>query len=261
MDQLELKSKQILHFAVRAGEIMLQSGAETYRVEDTISRILKSQGFETVESFVIPTCIIATIDSPEIELITNVKRVKNRNVRLDKITMVNDLSRQYVNGLVSTEDALARIRTIDTMESYSTATIIAATGISAGFFTLMLGGSLIDFIVALIIGLIFGMVKIWLSRREVTSYLIYFISGFIIGSSVVATSWIIPGVDIDSVVIGSIMPLVPGVAFTNAIRDMIGDELISGLSRGIEALFIAVSIAAGVGIAMNTFYSLGGFRL
>ncbi len=260
MDQLELKSKQILHFAVRAGEIMLQSGAETYRVEDTISRILKSQEFETVETFVIPTCIIATIDNPDIELITNVKRIKNRHVRLDKITMVNDLSRQYVNGLVSTDDALSRITTIDKIESYSTPTIIIATAISAGFFTIMVGGGFIDFMVALIIGLCFGMVKTWLSRRDITPYLIYFISGFIIGSSVVCSSWLIP-LNIDYVVIGSIMPLVPGVAFTNAIRDMIGDELISGLSRGVEALFIAVSIAAGVGIAMNVFYSIGGYGL
>ncbi len=261
MDQLELKSKQILHFAVRAGEIMLQSGAETYRVEDTISRILRSRNFETVETFVIPTCIIATIDSPDIELITNVKRIKNRNVRLDKIMLVNDLSRQYVNDLVSTEDALVRIATIDQMESYSRPTLIIATGISASFFTLMLGGSLIDFSIALLLGISFGMMKMWLSRRHVVSYLVYFISGFMIGSGVVCASWIIPGINIDSVVIGSIMPLVPGVAFTNSLRDMMGDELLSGLSRGVEALFIAVSIAAGIGISMNLFYSIGGFGL
>ncbi|HHX61292.1 MAG TPA: threonine/serine exporter family protein [Epulopiscium sp.] len=261
MDQLELKSKQILHFAVRAGEIMLQSGAETYRVEDTISRILKSRHFETVETFVIPTCIIATIDSPEIELITNVKRIKNRSTRLDKITLVNSLSRKYVNNLISTEDALAEIAIIDTIESYSPSLIICATGISAAFFTLMVGGTFIDFFPALIFGFLCALIKMWLSNRDVTPYLIYFISGFTIGSGVVCTSWIIPHLQIDSVVIGSIMPLVPGVAFTNAIRDMIGDELISGLSRGIEALFIAVSIAAGVGIAMNIFYSIGGFSL
>lgn len=259
MDPLELKSKQILHFAVRAGEIMLQSGAETYRVEDTIGRILKSREFETVETFVIPTCIIATIDSPDIELITNVKRIKNRSVRLDKITLVNDLSRNYVNNLISTEDALVRIAEIDQVDSYSPLLLITATGISAGFFGVMVGGNAVDFIVALLIGLSFAVVQMWLNSRGIVSYLIYFISGFIIGSSVVSASWLIPNLNIDSVVTGSIMPLVPGLAFTNALRDMMGDELLSGLSRGVEALFIAVSIAAGVGIAMNTFYSIGGF--
>lgn len=255
----ELKSKQVLHFAVRAGEIMLKSGAETYRVEDTISRILRSNGFYTVETFVIPTCIIATIDHDNIELTTYVKRVKNRSTRLDKIALINTLSRQYVDAKVSTTDALTEVEKIDVKPSYTSRTIVAATGVSSGFFSLMFGGNHIDFIPALLIGFTIALVKIWLDKRQVTSYLIYFLSGFTIGISVVLTDWLISSLNVDAVVIGSIMPLVPGVAFTNAIRDMIGDELISGLSRGAEALFVAVCIAAGVGISMNLFSSIGGF--
>jgi len=257
----ELKSKQILHFAVRAGEIMLQSGAETYRVEDTISRILESHSFHTVETFVIPTCIIATIDHDNIELTTVIRRIKNRSTRLDKIALINTLSRQYVDHKISTLDALTEVEKIDTKASYRPATIIGATGLSSGFFSLMVGGNYIDFIPALIIGFLIALIKIWLENKKITSYLIYFITGFTIGTSVVFATWLIPTLNVDPIVIGSIMPLVPGVTFTNAIRDMIGDELISGLSRGAEALFIAVSIAAGVGIAMNIFSSIGGFAL
>lgn len=257
----ELKSKQILHFAVRAGQIMLQSGAETYRVEDTISRILRSRGFETVETFVIPTCIIATIDSPDIELITNVKRIKNRDTRLDRIALVNTLSRKYVSNLISTEDALIELNSIGKVDSYPPYLITLATGASAGFFAIMVGGGGVEFISTLIIGLILSLVKTWLSRREIVSYLIYFVNGFILGSCAVSAALLITSLDIDSVIIGSIMPLVPGLAFTNSIRDMIGDELISGLSRGIEAFFIAVSLAGGVGVAMNIFSSIGGFSL
>lgn len=257
----ELKSKQILHFAVRAGEIMLQSGAETYRVEDTISRILKSRNFYTVETFVVLTCIIATIDDHNIEPITSVKRIKNRSTRLDKIALINTLSRQYVNNQISTEEALIQIENIDSVASYSPLLIIWATGMSAGFFAIMVGGNHIDFIPALMIGLLIAIIKMWLETRNIISYLIYFISGFTIGTCVVLASWLIPTLGVDSVVIGSIMPLVPGLAFTNSIRDMIGDEIISGLSRGIEAFFIAVCIAAGVGVAMNIYSSIGGFSL
>lgn len=257
----EFKSKQILHFAVKAGEVMLQSGAETYRVEDTISRILKSKDFEISETFVVPTCIIVTIDSPDIEPITQLKRIKNRSTRLDKISLVNELSRKYVDGLISTEEALLELDCINSTKSYSAPMIISATAVSAGFFTLMFGGRLIDFFPSLLIGFLLAVVNIWFTSRDVISYLIYFSSGFIIGASVICISWFAPSINIDSVVIGSIMPLVPGVAFTNSIRDMIGDEIISGLSRGVEALFIAVSIAAGVGIAMNAFSSIGGVSL
>lgn len=257
----ELKSKQVLHFAVRAGEIMLRSGAETYRVEDTISRILNSHSFHTVETFVIPTCIIATIDHDNIELTTYVKRIKDRSTRLDKIALINTLSRQYVAHKISTIDALAEVEKIDAIPSYSPAIIIGATGLSSGFFSLMVGGNHIDFIPALVIGFLIAIIKMWLQDRDVTSYLTYFISGFAIGSSVVLGAYFIPSLNVDSVVIGSIMPLVPGVTFTNSIRDMIGDEIISGLSRGIEAFFIAVCIAAGVGVAMSLFSSIGGFSL
>ena len=257
----ELKSKQVLYFAVRVGEIMLRSGAETYRVEDTISRILKSHNFHTVETFVVPTCIIATIDHDNIELTTYVKRIKNRSTRLDKISSLNTLSRQYVDQQICTLDALEEVETIDRMPSYSPAMIIGATGISSGFFSLMVGGNHIDFMPALVIGFLIALIKMWLQARDVTSYLTYFISGFAIGSSVVLGVYLIPTLNVEAVVIGSLMPLVPGVTFTNAIRDMIGDEIISALSRGIEAFFIAVCIAAGVGVAMSLFSSIGGFSL
>ena len=254
----DLQSKQILHFAVRAGEIMLQSGAETYRVEDTISRILNTHNFHTVETFVVPTCIIATIDDYNVELATKVKRIKNRSTRLDKIAAVNTLSRKYVNDEISTQDAIIEIENIDNISSYSQPMITLATALSAGFFSIMVGGSYVDFIPAFIIGLLLAIIKVTLSNRDVTSYLIYFLSGFTIGSCVMISYFLFPVVNIDPVVIGSIMPLVPGVTFTNSIRDMIGDEIISSLSRGIEAFFIAVCIAAGVGVAMNIFSSLGG---
>lgn len=257
----ELKSKQVLHFAVRAGEIMLKSGAETYRVEDTIARILKSHHFHTVETFVIPTCIIATIDHDDIELTTYVKRIKDRSTRLDKIALINTLSRQYVAHEVSTLEALVEVENINNIPSYSNLTIIGATGISSGFFSLMVGGNHIDFIPALLIGFLIAIIKMWLEDRQVTPYLNYFISSFAIGASVVLWAFLIPSLNVDAVVIGSIMPLVPGLAFTNAIRDMIGDELISGLSRGAEALFIAVCIAGGVGVALSIFSSIGGFSL
>lgn len=257
----ELKAKKILQFAVRAGEVMLQSGAETYRVEDTISRILKSRNFHTVETFVIPTCIIATIDDDNIELSTHVKRIKNRSTRLDKIALVNTLSRKYVANEISTEEALIEIENIENKLSYPKPIIILATGLSAGFFSIMVGGNFRDFIPALLIGLLIGTIQLPLQDRNITSYLIYFICGFVIGTCVIFSNKLLPQLNVNYVVVGSIMPLVPGLAFTNSIRDMIGDELLSGISRGVEALFIAVCIAAGVGIAMGLFSSIGGIVL
>lgn len=60
------------------------------------------------------------------------------------------------------------------------------------------------------------------------------------------------------VIVGSIMPLLPGVALTNGIRDFISGDLISGVSRVSEALLTAIAIAVGIGSALKLLIMLGG---
>jgi len=59
-----------------------------------------------------------------------------------------------------------------------------------------------------------------------------------------------PDVRPDNIVVGGIIPLVPGVAITNAIRDVIAGDLLSGLSRGLEAALTSVAISMGVVIIL-----------
>ena len=61
----DLLQKKILKLALRAGELMMRSGAEMYRVEDTIRRICLACGIHRVDTFAIPTGIIVSIDSGE----------------------------------------------------------------------------------------------------------------------------------------------------------------------------------------------------
>lgn len=251
--------EDILTFAVRVGEIMLKSGAETYRVEDTIVRLLSSHHFTKVDTFVTPTGITTTIGSDTIPLCTTVCRVKNRSTRLDKIEYINQLSRDYVCGNLDLGDAIRRLDEIDQTPAYSSRTIVLTTGIAAASFSLMFGAHLLEFVIALFTGIAVALLQIRLRKKEIISYFILFLSAMFIGAVVVVSSFIFADkVNIESIVIGGVMPLVPGVAFTNAVRDTIGDELLSGMSRGVEALFIAVAIAAGVGVSMSTGLFLGG---
>ena len=61
---------------------------------------------------------------------------------------------------------------------------------------------------------------------------------------------------IDTLIISVIMLLVPGLAITTAIRDTVSGDLVSGLARTAEALFVAVAIALGSGLM---FTLLGGY--
>ena len=217
--------KLSLTFAVDLGEIMLKSGAETYRVEDTIVRILSSHHFKKVDTFVTPTGIMVSITDDAFPLCATVRRVKNRSTRLDKIENINQLSRDYVEGNLSLEDALKLLEAIDHAPAYSDRTIVLATAVASSFFTLMFGGGLIDFILSFVTGAMVAFILAKLRQKKLVNYFILFLAAMFVGAIVVTASLLLKTrIHFESIVIGGIMPLVPGVAFTNAVRDTIGDD-------------------------------------
>ncbi|PHV70936.1 hypothetical protein CS063_07910 [Sporanaerobium hydrogeniformans] len=251
--------EQLLNFAVKAGELMLKSGAEIYRVEDTITRLLKASHFESVDTFVIPTGIMVTIEDTSFSMCTKIARVKNRVTRLDRVELINQLSRDYVLGLISFEEASSRLQSIEQAKTYSSLTVNLWIGISCAFFSIMFKGNSIDFFISFCIGLVVGSMHARLMQKEIVNYFVLFICSLFIGVSVICAHFLLGNrMNMESIVIGCIMPLLPGVAFTNAVRDAIGDELLSGISRATEALLIAVSLAAGVGIALSFGFWIGG---
>jgi uncharacterized membrane protein YjjP (DUF1212 family) len=251
--------EQILNFAVKAGELMLKSGAETYRVEDTITRILQANPYEHIDTFVIPTGIIVTVQDDNLSLYTKVARVKNRSTRLDRIELINQLSRDYVLGNISFDQAVKQLEEISHLTTYSPQVIIFGIGISCSFFSVMFNGNLLDFFLTFPLGLLVGYIQYILGKKNIVNYFVLFICSLLIGTGVMIYYYIFrEKIQIEPIVIGCIMPLVPGVAFTNAVRDVIGDELLSGISRATEALLMAVSLAAGIGISLSIGFKLGG---
>lgn len=251
--------EKILNFAVHIGELMLKSGAETYRVEDTITRILESHQFREVDTFVIPTGIMVTIEGETFSLKTKVVRVKNRSTQLDKVEYLNQLSRDYVGGLISLDEGYESLARLEHLKSYSPKTIMLWIGISCSFFAIMFEATLIEFIISFFIGVGVGILHYRLNKKQITNFFVLFICSIFLGFSVmIMKSLLKDTINIEPIVIGCIMPLLPGVAFTNAVRDAISDELISGIARGVEAILSAVALASGIGISFSIYYWLGG---
>ncbi len=247
----------VLNFACDVGELMLRSGAEISRVEDTISRILLSHNYHKVDAFVIPTGIIVTIEDNSFPMCTKVSRVKNRSTRLDRVELLNQLSRDYVQQDITLSDALSRLDTIKNVTSYSPLTLCITTGLSASFLSLTFNGHLIDFLLAFVMGALVGYFRYHLSKRYSVNYFVLFICAFLAGLSVSLLSILLSDIfllgnilNVDTIITCIITPLLPGVAFTNSVRDAIGDELLSGISRAVEAILVAVFIAAGIGVAL-----------
>lgn len=257
--QTQENHEKILNFAVHIGELMLRSGAETYRVEDTIARILERHHFQSVDTFAIPTGIMVTIEDKTFTLTTKVVRVKNRATRLDRVEKLNQLSRDYVGGLISLDEGYEELVKIEQMRGYSPLTVVLWIGISCSFFAVMFNANLPEFILSFFVGLGVGFLQYRLGKKQIVNFFVLFICSLFLGFSVMFCQFLFKdSIQAEPIMIGCIMPLLPGVAFTTAVRDAIGDELISGIARGFEALLMAVALAAGIGISFSISYWLGG---
>ncbi len=253
------ESHKILHIAAEAGRIILQSGGETYRVEETMLRICYAFKVKHADSFVTPTGIMISLIDKNNETISLIKRINNRTVNLEKISKVNNLSREISTNPISLELVEQRLIEIDTTPGYSNNTLIIASAFIAAFFTLLFGGTFKDFVVSIFIGIIIKIISITLNNMQLNDFFINSLGGSVATLLALISVRLNLGNHEDKIIIGSIMLLVPGLIITNSIRDTIAGDLISGISRAIEAIFVAVAIAIGSGIVMKLWFMyIGG---
>lgn len=242
--------KNLLVMSILAGKIMLRNGAETYRVEDTIIRICKSRNIQYVETFVTPTGIFLSVEHND-DLFSYIKRIKSISIDLNKIAEINNFSREFVNSDMSILEGMKRLKDIDTLPSFKNIVRYIFGGIAGGFFTLMFQGSFLDFIASFITSFTLLILLDYVKKIPITYFLNNIIGGIFVTFFSITLSNLGIGDDVDKIIIGSLMLLVPGVVITNAIRDSISGDFLSGTSRAVEGIIIALAIAFGVGITLR----------
>lgn len=242
--------KLLLDTAVLAGQIMLCNGAEIYRVEDTIHRILKMSRFETAEAYVTPTGLIVTLDDPGVDSMTVVKRIDSRSINLNKITLTNEISRRFCSGEISLEEAFHGLRHMDARQ-YSPGLKYICNILTAAAFAVIIGGTVHDAVGAMLTGVC--MVPITLLGRKLG--INYFLQLLLSAAVVALTACLLcrnpfAYMELDKVVVGGIMPLFPGVALTTAVRDTFQGDYVAGSAKALEAFVRASGIAIGVWTGM-----------
>lgn len=252
--------KKVLMLALYAGEIMMRSGAEIYRVEDTITRICRSCNIDNVEVFATPTGIFLSLDKggEDDDTQTYIKRIKGVSTDLKKISLVNQFSRKFTANGISVNSGMSLLKRIDRNRTYPLPVRVLGAVMISSAFCMIFGGSLIDCPVSVAAGAAAYMFSVLLSKLEVNSFVTGFCScavATIITLIAVAT---IPGTSHDPIIIGSIMLFVPGVALTNSIRDFLSGDMLAGLARLMETVLTAVSLAAGAGVVLKLWEVIGG---
>ncbi len=254
-----MNHKLLLDTAVLAGEIMLCSGAETYRVEDTMYHILKTSEAESIEALALMTGIVATLNSPDMgQPMTIMKAVNDRTTNLNHIIQVNDISRRYCGGELTLEETYRKLKQIGGMQYCRTLCNIALVGVASGF-AMMFGGTFLDVVVTAMVGILLAGIISLGEKLRMNVIIVDILSSMGIAVLAIAMkTYAIQTINMDTVIISAIMPLVPGVAITNAIRDTLQGDYLSGGARVLEAFLKAASIALGVGIGMAIFGAVAG---
>ena len=248
--------KKLLNMAVLAGSIMISSGAETHRVEDTLHRILATTNFEHADAFVFTTGMVVTLSDPSVETLSISHRVTDTSRNFGRIAEVNSVSRDFCNGLITLDEASEKLRIIKTKKRYSSfihhlGYILAASG-----FAIMFGGDIRDAIATIFCGIVLAIVNIELGPKIARGFVTTIIAAAAITITATAVSYFsarvlhIP-IQTHYMIIGAMMPLVPGLAMTTAFRDILQGDYLSAGSRILEALMVAVCVAIGIGTGMS----------
>ncbi|WP_297136541.1 threonine/serine ThrE exporter family protein [Terrisporobacter sp.] len=250
--------KEILRFALLLGEQMLTNGAETSRVEDSVLRVCKSRGFKHVNVFTTPTCVI--ISDEKFDGLTFMKTISKRTINLTKIDRLNDISREFVqNEDVDPLQAIDKLKEVEAVKDYNQFIYFAGTAMASASFAYLIGGTtVLDFILTLIIAsigvIIYNKIMklngITFFATLMSSFSIAVLGNLLVNYNVLQNS--------TSLIVGSIMPLLPGVSFIKGLRDLISGNLLAGISRIIEAFLIAAAIAVGVGVVLDLTHRFGG---
>ena len=243
----------LLNFATEVGYQLQMSGAEIYRVEESVQRLLAAYGAPTGEVFAIPNCLNVSIAGPENgKPLTRIRRVGTHGTDIYRLEALNDLCRRLCAHPVDLAEAQARLDSICTeKKEYSFPVRMAAYILGTSSFTLFFKGSLRDAFCGVICGLIIGLSLTYMEKHKTNPFFKVFIGGFLSALAAVLLVACGVGVNADSIIIGSLMALVPGIALTNAVRDVIAGDMVSGLTKTAEAILIAIFIALGTGVAIG----------
>ncbi len=247
------KSEMIMEVCLLAGKLLLQSGAETYRVEDTMKRIADAFHIDESHSFITPTGIIFSIGVEE-SAKTKLTRVSNRTTDLHKVALVNTISREITGEELTLQEAYDKLKKLEKEKvTFPIRIQIIAAAISSGCFLMMFGGAWNDFFPAVVSGGAGFTGLVCIHKLVPIKFLSEFMASVIIGMVSVFFVHVGIGGELDKIIIGSVMPLVPGVLITNAVRDLMADHLLTGLSKGAEAALTAIAVGSGVALVLIIF--------
>lgn len=251
------KKETIYRIAFYLGEIFLRNGGQTHKLENMVYELCKSQGFPHANMYVTPTFLC--IGDDRADGITFIKSIKVRGLNLKRVSLINDyyedlLLREHINP----KKALKILKRIDRYIEFSDGQGILSLGLAAATFAKLLDITMMEGVITFVITIISTYISNKFGKILTAGIFGTIIGCFFIGISSFFLAEYGYITSSHKIIIGSILPFLPGVAITKSIIDLVYGDYISGGCRAIEAFLTALSIGVGIGTAMDFWVKIGG---
>ena len=250
-----MDQQQILSCALDIGEQMLISGAEVSRVELAVRMICTAYGCRRADVFTITSSMVLTVEGPDGNHATQTRRITGTSTDLTKLHRLNALSRRICAETPNFQDVQAALKDICSQQPYALWIQVLAGGLIAFAFALFFGGSWYDGAVAGVLGMGLRLLTWLLQKSAANQIIVNMIASFVLSVGAITLVRCGFGHDVNKILIGNIMLLIPGIALTNSLRDLISGDIMTGILRFLDAVLVAAAIAAGYILAANL---LGG---
>lgn len=255
MDQLIINNDQeamlLLEIASNAGELLLENGAEVYRAEETVERIVSSvknvkdvDVYSTFNGIMISYQVGSNIKS-------SVRKVKSRKYNLSKIDKINNFSRNFCQGKIDFYKALEILDNINKEQSIPKAYEIMGVAIATAAFTAVINKNALEIFVAFFVGLMAIIITTKTEEKQLGFFINNFFTGILISLFTLVFKRFLPNINIDNIIIGAMMPFLAGALLTTGVRDLMSGNVTSGLTAALTAILTTIALALGVALPMQ----------
>ena len=249
-----METAALLQNAMDIGEALLRNGAEIYRVEDSIMRVLNAYGAARIDVFAIPSLMVATLQMPNEDSVSETRRILRTYTNLDAVSRLNALCREVCRTTPPPEEMARRLRQILAVKPYPPVMTLLSYIVSSFAFAVFFGGSFMDGAASAAGGLLLYFAVHLLQRLRISPVFVDIIGAAVAAGCALLLTRFYAGAQVDKIVIGNIMMLIPGLELTNGMRDLFSGDMLAGLLHIGEAVFFASMIALGAAYIL----SLGG---
>lgn len=242
--------KRIIQLILDVGEELLKSGAENFRLEDSLYRMCKSYGFKRYDVYAIPGNLQITVETPEGEIITQIRHIEMGENDFDCLDHLNSLSRYVCANQPDVEEFRKKYEEVMNRKKQHPA-IRYLAGIMGGTgFAVFFGSNFADAVVAVVVSLMIVVVGKWLEKKENNVLIYNLILAFQSEIIILAAVRLGIGLHPDRIMIGIVMLLISGLGVTNGIREMLQRDFISGALNIMNSTLGATGIAFGIASAI-----------